>query len=131
MSDQDNNNQPNPWVKEQYQNATKFLAEKGIVADSVILEESRIIDGLLAVWKLNTLDKQTYWVVCGDVPTDHAEVSVAANARESLRHFSLKWQLQADGLLSQEDKTQHDFANYLISRAEGLYQMHEKEDLWR
>ena len=28
------------------------------------------------------------------------------------------------------DKTQADFANLLINRAHGLYEMHENEQLW-
>jgi hypothetical protein len=44
----------------------------------------------------------------------------------------MKWQLQAENILQAQplDKTQQEFANILISRAEGLYQLFEKAELW-
>ena len=82
------------WTREQYQVATKYLAEKGIVTKSVQAQESRYIVPFLAVWKLTSLEGKKFWVLSGDLPTDHINFEVAANAREALRHFSLKWQLQ-------------------------------------
>jgi len=122
--------QQQQWVREQYQVATKYLASKGLVTESVVVEESRYLVPLMAVWKLKVLDGSYVWVICGDVPSDHNLVEVAPNAREAVRHFSFKWQLQAENLLKSEDKTQQEFAQFLIGRAEGLYQMYEQEQLW-
>jgi len=119
------------WVREQYQTATKFLAAKGMVTESASEKDSRYLVPLLAVWKLNLLNKPSVWVITGDLPTDFSEISVAKTAREAVRHFSYKWQIQAEGLLAQENKDQTDFANLLISRAEGLYKLAEKEELWQ
>ena len=118
------------WVREQYQVATKYLAGHGLVTESVVVEESRYLIPFLSVWKLKVLDGSFYWVICGDLPSDHNAIAVAPNAREAIRHFSFKWQLQAENLLKTGDKEQIDFAQLLISRAEGLYDMYQREDVW-
>jgi len=122
--------QQQQWVKKQYQIATKYLAEKGIVTSSVIVEESRYLVPLLALWKLTAIDGKKFWVLCGDLPSDHSSVDVAPNAREAIRHFALKWQMQAENLLQAENKEQKSFAHILIGRAEGLYKLHDDENLW-
>ena len=125
--------QSKQWVREQYLKATKYLADKGIVTKSVVTTESRYIVPVVAVWKLVTITNEAVWVIGGDLPSDHITVSAAGDAREALRNFSMKWQLQANNLLAttKQDKTQTDFAHLLISRAEGLYQLFEDEKLWK
>lgn len=119
------------WIREQYQVATKYLAEKGIVTKSVKAEESRYLVPLLALWKLTSLEGKKYWVLCGDLPSDHSAIGVAVNARDALRHFSLKWQVQAENLLRSGVDEQIEFANLLVSRAEGLYDICEDESVWK
>ncbi len=119
------------WIKEQYQIATKYLAEKGIVTKSVIVEESRYLVPLLALWKLTSMDGKRFWVLCGDLPSDYSSVDVAPNAREALRHFSLKWQMQAENLLQAKNEEQNNFAHLLIGRADGLYNLYNDESFWQ
>ena len=119
------------WVREQYQVATKYLANKGLVTNSVKVETSRYLVPILAIWQVTLLNDESYWVLCGDLPTDHSRLEVAPNAREALKHFSLKWQMQAETLLKAQSKEQDDFAKLLIGRAEGLYQLCEDENLWQ
>ncbi|WP_371379202.1 DUF4826 family protein [Thalassotalea aquiviva] len=133
MSDQQNNTdqQASQWVREQYLKATKYLADKGYVTDSVKMVDSRYLVPAVAVWKLNTLKNEQIWVISGDLPCDHIPVSAASDAREALRNFSLKWQIQAQNLLtSVNDSTQQQFADVLINRAEALYQLFENDKLW-
>ena len=132
MTDQANMNeeQQNKWVRDQYQVATKYLAEKGLITDSVALEDSRYLVPLLAVWKLKLNDGTKAWVISGDLPTDHSSADVAPDARDALRHFSLKWQLQAENLHKAGNAEQNKFAELLISRAQGLYRLYEDEKLW-
>lgn len=118
------------WVREQYLVATKYLADKGLVTSSVTPEESRYLVPMLAVWKLNLLDGTKTWVICGDLPTDHSNADVAPNARDAVRHFSFKWQMQAENLLKAQVSEQNKFAELLIGRAEGLYSLYENETLW-
>lgn len=119
------------WTREQYLKATKYLADKGLVTESVADSESRYLVPIMAVWKMNLLDKSIVWVISGDLPTDHVAFDVSETARDVIRHFSLKWQLQAENLLQADDKEQHDFARFLIGRADGLYKLYENEELWQ
>ncbi len=121
------------WVRTQFQKANAYLASKGILPDNVAVSESRYLPPYFAVWKLNTKDKQAFWVISGDVPTDHIAFSAAANAREAVRAFSLHWQLKAQQIIDAgvSDKTQQDFANLLIHRAHNLYEMFNADELWQ
>ena len=120
------------WVRSQYQVATKYLADKGLVTSSVMVEDSRYIAPVLSVWKLKLLDESWVWVVCGDLPSDHVNIEVANNAKDVLRHFSMKWQLQAENINrnNDSDDEQREFARILISRADGLYKLCNDEKLW-
>ncbi len=118
------------WVRKQYQVGTKYLAKKGMVTESVIVDESRYIVPLLAIWKLKLLDGSFMWVLCGDLPTDHSGIDAAPTAREAIRHFSFKWQMQADSLLKSDQTEQVNFAKLLIGRAEDLYDLYSDDKLW-
>ena len=123
--------QKQAWIREQYLKATKYLAEKGLVTESVAETESRYLVPVMALWKINLLDKTKVWVVSGDLPTDHIALDKGESARDVVRHFSFKWQLQAENLLRLDDKEQKQFAEFLIGRADGLYQLYDKDELWQ
>lgn len=120
------------WVRTKFQEANKFLAEQGIISDQILSKDSRYLAPLVAVWKFSTTDKHKVWVINGDVPTDMVTEKVAQSAREAVRHFALNWQLKADAILHSEQPSQEqrNYANYLINRAENLYQLGEQEALW-
>lgn len=124
--------QVSEWVRAQFQKANLFLAEKGIVMDSVAVQDSRYLPPLVAVWKINALDRQSYWVISGDLPTDHLAISAAADARQALRAFSFRWQMNAQQLIDSgaQDQTTTDYVNLLIGRAHSLYDLFENEKLW-
>ena len=124
--------QVNQWQRECLGNAQKFLADKGVLPVSILEKECRILPPLCAVWKIKGNDGNTYWVITGRLPTDAVQVSAAENARDVLRHFSFQWQLKADGIMASKpiDNTQVDFANLLVNRAHGLYELFENEQLW-
>ena len=111
------------WIREQYLKATKYLAEKGLVTESVADTESRYLVPLMAVWKINLLDKTKVWVISGDLPTDHLVLEKSEPARNVLRHFTFKWQIQADNLLKSDVQEQVDYAKLLMNKAEGLYKL--------
>jgi len=122
--------QQQAWIREQYLKATKYLANKGLVTESVADTESRYLVPLMAVWKINLLDKTKVWVISGDLPTDHLVLEEKESARNVIRHFSFKWQIQADTLLHSDDKEKVTYGELLVNKAEGLYQLFAKEDLW-
>jgi len=120
------------WQRGCFQTAQKYLAEKGIMPKSVVEQDSRFLAPICAMWKFKAQNGKTYWVVTGQLPTDHAEVGAASDARDAMRYFSLQWQLKADQIMSTggRDKTQADFANLLVKRAHGLYELYDNDKLW-
>lgn len=121
------------WVKQEFQRANAYLAENGILFESVFTENCRYLAPMLAVWKIKDRDKKLYWVISGDVPVDLLTASVAENAREAIKHFSLAWQIKAEAIIREEssDKVQREFAELLINKAEFLYQIQAKDELWK
>ncbi|MCK8045380.1 MULTISPECIES: DUF4826 family protein [Shewanella] len=131
----DQEQQIQEWTRAQFQKANKFLAEKGIMPHKVHPEESRYLAPYVALWKIDSKKptKQTYWVMSGDLPSDYVEVSVAATAREALRHFSMMWQMKAENIQRSgltKDPAQAKFAQLLVSRAESLYKMQADDNIW-
>jgi len=119
------------WAREQYQAATKHLADKGLVTSSVMVEDSRYIAPLVAVWKLKLLDNTWVWAISGDLPSDYVAIEAAKTAKEAMRHFSMNWQLKAENIFnSAPNEEQKMFADILISKAEGLYDLVNDEQLW-
>ena len=124
--------QVSEWVRAQFQKANLFLAEKGILMDSVAVKDSRYLPPLVAVWKINAIDRKSYWVISGELPTDLLELTAAANAREALRAFSFRWQIKAQQLIEAgvQDQTAADYVNLLVGRAHSLYDLFENEQIW-
>ncbi len=87
----------------------------------------------MAIWKIRAQDRKEYWVISGDLPTDHMALSAAKDAREAVRAFSLHWQLKAEQIMNSGaiDQTKVDFANLLVNRAHGLYDLFNKDELWK
>lgn len=133
MTEPLNEQQMTAWVQAQFQKANQFLAQEGILFDSVITEQSRYLAPYLAVWKIKAMDQKVYWVISGDLPTDVALAVNATDARDVLRYFSLQWQLKAENLEAnntQQDVRQAEFVQLLRSRADSLYAFYENETLW-
>ncbi|MCL1094825.1 MULTISPECIES: DUF4826 family protein [Shewanella] len=123
------------WIRTQFQKANKFLAEKGIMPNKVYADESRYLAPFVAIWKMDSKKpaKQTFWVMSGDLPADYVDVNVAATARDAIRHFSMMWQMKAENIQRSgltKDPAQAQFAELLISRAEGLYKMQADDKIW-
>ncbi len=133
MSEQLTEQQQSEWVRSQFQKANEYLASKGILPDQVVTKESRYLIPLMALWRIKSQDRKEYWVLTGDLPSDHMALSVATDAKDAIRAFSLHWQLKAQQILDAQptDKTQQDFANLLIHRAHGLYDLYNNETLWQ
>ena len=79
------------------------------------------------------------WTISGEaVVTDHIPGSMAATPRDAARHFSLKWQMDADRLIAvgkskkpAEGQHMGNYANKLIRDAESLYDLTEQADIWK
>ncbi|WP_371194522.1 DUF4826 family protein [Glaciecola sp. SC05] len=121
------------WVREQFQRANKHLAEKGILFESVVTEESRYLAPYAAVWQIRSHDKKSYWVVSGDLPADAVPLEAAATAREAMKRFSYSWQMQAENIERSKtnDQAQIDFAKLLKNKADMLYKLATDKKIWQ
>ncbi|GGF55525.1 DUF4826 family protein [Alteromonas lipolytica] len=122
------------WAREQFQKANQFLAQEGVLFDSVDTEKSRYLPPLVAIWKIKALDSKVYWVLTGDLPTDFMLASVADDARSALKHFSMSWQIKAENLVqnnASNDESQTAYAKLLADRAERIYLLQERAELWK
>lgn len=92
------------------------------------------------VWEA-TQKSKFIWTISGEKAiTDHIAGSMASTPRDAARHFSLKWQMDADRLLEvASTKTQVEnalehmqaYTDKLIQLAESLYAMTERDEVWR
>ena len=121
------------WVREQYQRANKHLAEQGVLFDSVVTEESRYLAPYVAVWKIKSTEGKYYWVISGDLPADAIPYASEKNAKDTLRAFSMRWQLQAEQILQNNinDQLRKDFAALLITKAEMIYDLFANPKNWQ
>jgi hypothetical protein len=65
------------------------------------------------------------WFICGEVPLDYLPGNVAATPREALRHFAMKWQLDAERAGDAESAAE------LIDNAEAIYALADDERAWK
>lgn len=127
------------WCSKSYQQATQFLAQQGIVTESVVLEQSRYLPPVLAFWKLKSLEGQMYWVISGEIEPDVLPEKAASSARDSARAFSLHWQARIEELRNTltNQSTKEETAQVqqqitdLNHAATRLYQIFEIDNLWQ
>ena len=121
------------WSRESYQQATAHLAEKGVLTDTVSMEQSRYLAPVLAIWKIKSTENKWFWVISGDLPTDSITEEGAQSPRDAVRAFSLQWQMKAEIIRTNpdSDQTRQEYAALLIGRANGLYDIYEQEGLWQ
>lgn len=122
------------WVREQFQNANRHLAERGMLSEQILTKESRYWAPNLAIWKFKLQNGKRVWVINGKVTTDHVSTEAAKSAREAMRYFSYQWQLKAqniEALGNAADATQKGMADLLVRNAEALYAVTEDDRLWQ
>ncbi|NVK57846.1 MAG: DUF4826 family protein [Alteromonadaceae bacterium] len=121
------------WAREQFQRANKFLAEQGILYESVFADECRYLAPFVAMWKIKALDKKVYWVITGDLPVDVTLFDNAPDAREAIKYFAMHWQLKAANLEisnTENDASQTKYIELLRTKGEQLYAVQENDSLW-
>jgi hypothetical protein len=114
------------WIREQLDAAVSALNEKQVFDDALI--ESRPawvlpMQILLGQARAQSDPRAYQWFICGDLPFDHIDSSVAATPREALRHFAMKWQITAESLDKKSAET-------LIGDAERVYNLTEDDRFW-
>lgn len=94
---------------------------------------------LAKVWGV-TKEHDFVWTLSVDkLIADYIAGSLAATPREAVRHFSMKWQMDADRLMNlkkkesngeMSDERMQEFSNKLIGYAEALYDLTNRDEVW-
>lgn len=114
------------WARENLDRAVHDLMNAGKLAGITI--EARPAWAMTGKYVIGqVLDKSSaggfVWVIAGDFQTDSIGSNVAATARDAARHFSLKWQMDAE--------RSPDAGDAIVQRAEELYAIAENNDAWK
>jgi hypothetical protein len=115
-----------PWLRQQLDDAVPRLIEVGAFEDALIeVKPAWVLPAQLLVGKAREQGNPTAfrWFICGDVPLDHVASDVATTPRELIRHFSMKWQIDASHL-------EEEAAKALIDHAEALYALADDDRYW-
>lgn len=115
------------WVREQLDVAVTELGERGVFDDAMIEVKPawtmplRLLLGK-AREQSGAIDFR--WFICGEVPLDSVPADAAATPREALRHFALKWQLDAEKL---DDKAAAEW----VDHAEAVHALVDIDEIWQ
>ncbi len=131
------------WFKPLLDKVVVELQERDVVSGTAVeaspvwIYPYKIL--IAKVWGLGQKNRFT-WTIAGEAMiTDHIPGKMAATPRDAVRHFALKWQMDADRLISLansntpvEGKREHlgAYAKKLIQDAEDLYELTEQDGIW-
>jgi hypothetical protein len=130
------------WIKQHLDAAVRKFIKQGKI-DSLLVEAKSawVLPFQILIGKIRAQGslKEFDWFICGEVPTDYLESSVASTPRETARHFAMKWQLAAARYEQKTDENpvaltqgseQEDPASQLVRQAEALYAVVEDDRVW-
>lgn len=115
------------WAQDQLNRAAREIGQRGFIDDPLIEVKpywTLPFSLLLGKARAHGAPVGFKWFICGEAPLDCIDGVVADTPRDAIRHFAMKWQLQADKAESPEDSKR------LIHLAESLYPLAEDERLW-
>ncbi len=130
------------WLKDQMRGMVKHVQDSDLFTEEVMGHAVWTLPHRLFIGKAwpQGDEARSFWIISGEgLPTDHVDGAMAGTARESARHFSMKWQLQSAQLekLAETGGDKDSGVDWesvsarLQQQAEGLYQLVEREDMWK
>ena len=131
------------WAQNHIANMGRYVHTNGLLTGELRGHCVWAMPGRIFIGKIWPADDRTkaLWVISGEIVTsDHIAANLADTARDAARHFALKWQLQADRFASGLGVTDEDagpeadswreVGEQMAARAEALYAVAEKDELW-
>lgn len=117
---------------------TKAVTGTAVEAIPVWMVPNEIL--IAKVWGISHKSQFIWTITVDGVITDHIKGSLAATPKEVARHFSLKWQMDADQLMDlaknrapvdNTDMHMEAYSKQLIQYAESLYDLANHDDVWQ
>jgi len=128
------------WNQKEFVKIQKYCVTQGVQPKRIKQSKCQLLAPVLGIWYMESTTKgEDYWVISGDLPTDLSLASVAQNAREALRHFSMNWQLKSANLEAElasgkqqlkDRETQEKYIKELSVKAESIYAIAHDDKLW-
>jgi len=131
------------WYKPLLDATVSRLVKAGVLTGAAVeaapmwAEPNRLL--IAKVWGTGQRG-QFFWAITGeDYISDHVPGSMAKTPQEAARHFSLKWQMDAERLLAMSnrqgmtEKTARHLQTHrekLIRQAEHLHDLSRQDELW-
>ncbi|MDH3789534.1 MAG: DUF4826 family protein [Xanthomonadales bacterium] len=133
-----------PWFKPMLDQLVAKMINIGAISGVAVDANPAwgVEDQLLIAKVWDSSNKSQFiWAITGDLAvTDHIPGNLAVTPRDAARHFSYKWQMDADRLAemanadSQVANTRANIeaqSKKIIQLAESLYAMTEQEEAWK
>ena len=116
------------WVRKMLDSAAKEIGERGILDDPLIeVKPEWMLPFAILVGRARPQgeSRSFKWFICGEMPLDTIDAALADSAREAIRSFAMKWQLDAERSTSGEESER------LVDSAQKLYPLAEDDRLWQ
>lgn len=116
------------WISSHVGLAAHGISERGILDEALVEARAEwALPNRLLVGKVRSTmnPREFYWFICGEVRLDYLPGDVATSPREALRHFSMKWHLDAERTDGAEQ------AQALVEQAESIYALADDERAWQ
>jgi hypothetical protein len=116
------------WLRKMLDHAAKEISERGILDDPLIeVKPEWMLPFALLVGRARGQGetRSFKWFICGEVALDTLDAAMADSARNAIRSFAMKWQLDAERSTSGEE------SDRLIDAAQQLYPLAEDDRLWQ
>jgi len=115
------------WMQKLIDDAVKGAADAGVTEDALV--EARpawALPNRLLVGQVRSQmnPRAFHWFIAGEVPLDFLPSDNAPLPRDALRHFAMKWQLEAERTDDETRKAE------LIDLAESVYELAADERFW-
>jgi hypothetical protein len=130
------------WIKKHLDTAVRKFIKQGKI-DSLLVEAKPawVLPFQILIGKIRAQgsSKEFNWFICGELPTDYLESSVASTPRDTAKHFAMKWQLAAarhqqktgqNPVAITQESQQEEPAAQLVWQAEALYTVVEDDRVW-
>ena len=129
------------WLQQEHGKVQQYASQNSLDLIRIVQKDSAVLPPLVAIWFIESKRHLNgFWVITGDLPSDHIVGDNAQSARDAIKYFALRWHLKAENILIEleqesseveSNKTKKQFAEILISKADGLYQFADRDDLWK
>jgi hypothetical protein len=131
------------WCDERFVEVAEYLQDQGIVHGRIGRRPAWHVAPCASVWAIESQMSSEcvgWWVICGDLPTDHVSADTIKNPREAIRAISKRW-FEVSDYMSRGEKhptssigtpeTWSTLGPLLKSRAEILAEWTNDDEIWK